>query len=76
MKSLSKDHSELSQIWEWSMIFVPEKTGKGGAVHEISNNGVVSLNDPKDATKEIGEKYVNEIIQKAIALIEAWKVVK
>ena len=32
------------------MIFVPEETGKGDAIHEVSNNGVLSFNDPKDAS--------------------------
>ena len=39
MRSLSDDNSELERIWEWSMIFVPEETGKGGATHEMSSNG-------------------------------------
>lgn len=76
IRSLSADNSELKRIWEGSMVFVPEKTGKGGSVHEMSSNGVVSFNDPKDASVAYGQKYIDEIIQNAVALIEAWKLAK
>jgi creatinine amidohydrolase len=76
IRSLSADNSELKRIWEWSMIFVPEKTGKGGSVHEMSSNGVMSFNDPKDASIAYGQQYVDEIIKNAVNLIEAWKLSK
>jgi creatinine amidohydrolase/Fe(II)-dependent formamide hydrolase-like protein len=55
------------------MHFVPKETGKGGAVHEISSNGVISFNDPKDATIAYGRPYVDDIVNSAVNLIKAWK---
>lgn len=75
MITLSKKYPDLAQIWEWSMTFVPEKTGKGGAVHEMSSNGVFSFNNPKDATIEYGKPYIDEMVNKAVKLIEGWKLV-
>lgn len=55
---------------------VPEETGKGGASHEISSNGIWSTADPKESTKEIGEKIVIKMVENAVKFIEAWKQVK
>lgn len=74
--TLSQKYPDLAQIWVWSMTFVPEKTGKGGAVHEMSSNGVFSFNNPKDATIEYGKPYIDEMVKKAVNLIEAWKLAK
>jgi creatinine amidohydrolase len=76
MMALSKEYPELTRILEWSMIFAPEETGKKSASHEVSSNGVWSYNDPKDANKQYGEKYINEMVEKAVNLIEAWKLLK
>jgi creatinine amidohydrolase len=76
MKSLSVDNPDLKRVWEWSMLFVPKETGKGGSVHEISSNGVVAFNNPKDATIEYGQPFIDEMVKKAVNLIEAWKLAK
>lgn len=75
IKILSENNPELGRVLN-SMIFVTKETGKGGAVHEMSSNGVVSFNDPKDASIEYGEQYVDEIVKNAVTLIEAWKLAK
>lgn len=72
LKSLSDNHPELKPILE-SMLFLPEETGKGGATHQISSNGVYSYNDPKDASVEYGQQFVDEIVNNAVELIEAWR---
>jgi len=75
MKLLSEDYPELNRIWEGSM-FLPKESGKGTAVHEVSSNGVISLNDPKDASIEYGKPFLNDIVKNAVALINAWKLVE
>jgi creatinine amidohydrolase len=55
---------------------VPEETKKGGASHELTSNGVWSSEDPKDSTKEIGEKSISIMVDQAVKFIEAWKTVK
>jgi creatinine amidohydrolase len=52
---------------------VPEETKKGGASHELSNNGIWSTGDPKRATRERGEKTVKAMVNSAVKFIEAWK---
>jgi creatinine amidohydrolase len=55
---------------------VPEETKKGGASHELSNNGIWSTGDPRKATKERGKKTVNAMVTSAVNFIEAWKLIK
>jgi creatinine amidohydrolase len=74
--TLSQKYPDLAQIWEWSMTFVPSETGKGGAVHEMSSNGSFTFNDPKEATKEYGQPFVDEMVKKVASIIEAWKLAK
>jgi len=52
------------------------ETKKGGASHELSSNGVWSLSDPKKATRELGEKSVKRMVDKAVKFIETWKKAK
>ncbi len=52
---LSKKDPSLNSVWD-SLLGVPADTKKGGASHELSSNGVWSLDDPRKATREIGEK--------------------
>ena len=75
MKLLSEEYPELTRIWDSSM-FLPVESGKGTAVHEISSNGVISFSDPKDASTEYGQPYVDSIVNSAVALIKAWKLVE
>lgn len=54
----------------------PLETKKGGVSHELSSNGVWSLSDPKKATRELGEKSVKRMVDKAVKFIETWKKAK
>jgi creatinine amidohydrolase len=72
MKLLAEEYPELIRIWDGSM-FLPAESGKGTAVHEISSNGVISFSDPRDASTEYGQPYVDSIVNSAAALIKAWK---
>lgn len=57
----------------WSLLATPEETGKGGASHQISSNGVWSFSDPKQATKEIGEQHITKMVESAAMFIQTWK---
>ena len=78
MKKLQEAAKINPELWEvWSSLFgVPVETGKGGASHELSSNGVWSFNDPKEATREIGRKSVEAMVGKAVKFIKAWKAVE
>jgi creatinine amidohydrolase len=67
-----RQHPELMGIF-WSLLATPEETGKGGASHQISSNGIWAFSDPKDATKEAGEKTVAGMVASASKFITAWK---
>lgn len=67
-----RQHPELMGIF-WSLLATPEETGKGGASHQISSNGIWSFSDPKEATKEAGEKTVAGIVESASKFILTWK---
>ena len=75
LEELTKRHPELSTVWS-SLLGVPVETKKGGASHELSSNGVWSFSHPKSATKEIGRKTINRMVENAVKFIEAWKKVK
>jgi len=72
---LSKKYPELGEVAS-SMLGVPAETKKGGASHELSSNGVWSFSDPKSATKEMGQKKVEMMVEAAVKFIEAWKMAK
>lgn len=71
---LTEEHPELEPVFS-SLFGVPVETKKGGTSHELSSNGVWSFYDPKSATKEKGEEIVNQMVEKAVKLIEAWNMV-
>lgn len=75
LQELSKKHPELMHVWQ-KLFGVPAETGKGGASHELSSNGVWSFSHPRTATKEIGEKSVTKMVDTAVSFINAWKKVK
>jgi len=72
LKSLSEENPELLPVFS-DLFGVPAETKKGGASHEISNNGIWSFHDPKSATVDIGRKAVDELVKKAVKFIKAWK---
>ena len=57
----------------WNLLAVPEETKKGGASHEISSNGIWSMSDPNEATKEQGERSVRTFVDNVVKYIEAWR---
>jgi creatinine amidohydrolase len=75
LTKLAKKNPDLMNVLD-SLFGVPVETKKGGASHELSSNGVWSLSDPKKATKEIGEKTVSRMVERAVKFIEAWKKTK
>lgn len=54
-------------------LFTPKKIGKKGSTRELTNNGVVSTGDPKDARPELGRKGVQRLVDAAVKFIEEWK---
>lgn len=75
IQRVAKEHPELAMV-AGTMMGVPVETGKGGASHEISSNGIWTLGDPKTATKERGEKSIQHLVDTAVKFIQAWKTVK
>ncbi len=68
----AEDAPSLAVVFE-ALLAVPSETGKGGASHELSSNGVWSFNDPNDATAEHGQKRIDYVVEGAVRFIEAWK---
>ena len=73
--TLSQKFPALSAVLG-TMLAVPRETGKGGASHEISSNGIWTMGDPKDSTRERGEETVKMYTKYAVEFINAWKKVK
>lgn len=72
LRELSEKYPDLKNVWN-SLFGVPAETNKGGASHQISSNGVWSFADPKDATKELGKKTCDHMVNLAVNFINAWK---
>jgi creatinine amidohydrolase len=70
--SLAADHPALMMVFN-ALLAVPEGTGKGGSSSELSSNGVWSMGDPAQATKEIGEREAERMVENAVRFIEAWQ---
>jgi creatinine amidohydrolase/Fe(II)-dependent formamide hydrolase-like protein len=72
LREQAKANPELMHVWQ-NLFGVPVETGKGGASHELSSNGVWSFSHPRTASKEIGEKTVVKMVDTAVSFIKAWK---
>ena len=70
--SRGRKNPELMALF-WSLLGTPVETGKGGASHQISSNGVWSFSDPKEAKKEMGERFVTQRVESAVEFIKSWK---
>lgn len=57
-------------------MFCPQETGKNSSTREMTDNGVFSTGDPKNANVEKGKKLVQPLIKAAIKFINDWKSVK
>ncbi len=75
LQELAKKNPDLENLWS-SLFGVPIETKKGGASHELSNNGVWSFSNPKSATKELGQEKVDKMVETAVKFIQAWKLEK
>jgi creatinine amidohydrolase/Fe(II)-dependent formamide hydrolase-like protein len=75
LKKLAEKHPDLMNAWI-ALIGTPVETGKGGASHQLSSNGVWSFSDPLSASAKAGEKSIQLWIQKAVNFINAWKLAK
>lgn len=72
---LGQKNPGLMTVWN-SLLATPSETKKKGASHEISNNGIWSFGDPKTATKAMGRKIVNKMVENAVKFINDWKKIK
>jgi creatinine amidohydrolase len=68
----AKENPSLGAI-AWASLFTPKKIGKKASTREMTNNGVVSTGDPKDARAELGRKGVQRLVDAAVKFIEEWK---
>jgi creatinine amidohydrolase/Fe(II)-dependent formamide hydrolase-like protein len=72
LRALMQKHPGLQVVWR-SLFGVPIETGKGGASHEISSNGIWSLADVHSASAELGRESVDRAVNNAVRFINAWK---
>jgi len=72
LKRLAEKEPSLTHVWS-SLFGVPAETGKGGASHELSSNGIWTLADPKEASAELGRETVERYVERASRFILAWK---
>ena len=72
LREFLEHHPELEPVFS-SQFGVPAETGKGGASHELSSNGIWSFSDVTSATAERGKKRVDAMVAHAVKFIEAWK---
>ncbi len=72
LRELYTQYPALKNVWN-SLFGTPVQAQKGGASHQISSNGVWSFADPKDATRELGQKTCNHMVNLAVNFINAWK---
>jgi creatinine amidohydrolase len=71
LAELAKKKPDIKMVWD-SLFGVPADTRKGGSSGELSSNGVWSLGDPKTATREKGQKIVQETVDRIVKFIAAW----
>ena len=72
LRLAAETNPELLPVWN-SLFGVPVETKKGGTSHELSSNGVWSDQDPKSATPDLGKQKVDQMVKKAVNLINAWQ---
>jgi len=72
LKELFEKNPELAHVWS-EEIGVPAGTGKKGASHEFTSNGVWTLNDLKNANADLGKMRVDAMVKSAVDFINAWK---
>lgn len=69
---IMKEEANLDQLSS-AYMFTPKETGKKGSTREMTNTGVFSTGNPKDARTEYGRKDVEHFIQAAVKFLKEWK---
>jgi creatinine amidohydrolase len=72
---LSKKYPALNSVLD-GLLGVPVETGKDGASHQLSDNGIWTFGDPTKANKKLGQQKIEKAVDLAVQFIEAWKQVK
>jgi creatinine amidohydrolase/Fe(II)-dependent formamide hydrolase-like protein len=72
LKQLAEKEPSLVHVWD-SLFGVPAETGKGGASHQLSSNGIWTLADPTEATADLGCETVEAVVERASRFILAWQ---
>lgn len=70
--AIMKEEANLDQLSS-AYMFTPQDIGKKGSPREMTNNGVFSTCDPKDARTEYGKKDFEHFIQAAVKFLKEWK---
>lgn len=75
LRKLAEKEPSLFSVWS-SLLGVPVETGKGGASHELSSNGVWSFLDPREATAQRGQEEAIKMVARAVKFIKSWQEAK
>lgn len=71
----AKHNPDLKNV-RWSLFDASVQSKRGGASHELSNNGIRLFGDLKSTAKELGQEIVGKMVETAAKFIEAWRLVK
>jgi creatinine amidohydrolase/Fe(II)-dependent formamide hydrolase-like protein len=58
------------------MLYQPARSGKQSSTREFSNNGVVTGEDLKNSTEDLGRLAVDYRVEGVVRFIQAWKKTK
>lgn len=72
IQKFSKKYPLLSNVWH-ARVGTHESSGKGGATHEFSSNGIWSLSDVTKASADLGQRRVEAMVKSSVDFINAWK---
>ena len=73
---VSAKHNPGLKNVRWSLFDASVQSKRGGASHELSNNGIRLFGDLKSTAKELGQEIVGKMVGMAVNFIEAWNLVK
>ncbi|HQO02484.1 MAG TPA: creatininase family protein [Spirochaetota bacterium] len=72
IQKLAEKYPLLSNVWH-ARVGTHESSGKGGATHEFSSNGIWSLSDVTKASADLGQRRVAAMVKSSVDFIHAWK---
>ncbi|HON79357.1 MAG TPA: creatininase family protein [Spirochaetota bacterium] len=72
IQKFSKKYPLLSNVWH-ARVGTHESSGKGGATHEFSSNGIWSLSDVTKSSADLGQRRVEAMVKSSVDFINAWK---